>query len=387
MRLLIFEWAAGTFTYNDIIDHFKSKGISFKTVSYNFKNINEDEFFEYRFSRELDQTYDAVFSVNYFPLVAKCCEKRGLKYISWCYDNPLDVPNIDKTLGLSVNYSFMFDRIQVKKYRDMGFDNVYHMPLAANCNRLDAIKLTKTDIEKYGADISFVGRMYNSMYGQFIQYMDDYCKGYIQAALDAQSKIYGYYMIDELLNDGIMKHINDHFKELDPDTDFHLSKEALSFAMASEVTRSDRIVILHILSKRFKLNLYSWDVCELLTDVNYKGSCDYYVQMPRIFKASKLNLNISLRISQSGIPLRVMDVLGAGGFLLSNYQPEVAENFIDGQDLVMYESTEDAIEKAIFYLKNDGLRSQIARNGHDKVRDNFSYAKQLGQIFDIAGVS
>ena len=68
-----------------------------------------------------------------------------------------------------------------------------------------------------------------------------------------------------------------------------------------------------------KVNVYSWEKCDLLQNVNYMGSCDYYGQMTKVFKASSINLNITLKISQSGIPLRVMDILGAGGFLLSNY--------------------------------------------------------------------
>ena len=386
MRLLIFEWAAGTFTYPDIIESFAANGITYKTVSYQFDGSKDDEFFESRFAKELEGNFDAVFSVNYFPLVAKCCNKKGVNYISWSYDNPLNVRDIEETLGFGTNHVFLFDRIQVKNFRDKGFTNVHHMPLAANCRRLDDIRLSKRDIEEYGADVSFVGRMYDSLYSRFVANMDDYCRGYIEAIMSAQSKIYGYYMIDEMLTDGLMERINGHYRKIDPNMDFELSKEALSFAIASEITRGDRIIILNILSKRFKLNLYSWDVNELLGDVNYKGSCDYMTQMPRIFKASKLNLNINLRISQSGIPLRVMDILGAGGFLLSNFQPEIAEFFVDGQEVVMYESIEDAIEKAIYYINNDEVRTQIAKRGHDKVREMFSYDVQLKKIFDISGM-
>ena len=386
MRLLIFEWAGGTFTYPDIIEYFNNKGIGYNTVSYNFRNINEDEFFEYRFGKELNKGFDAVFSVNFFPLVAKCCNKAGIKYVSWSYDNPLDIPQIEKTLGLPVNHVFMFDRIQVKKYRDLGFDNVNHMPLAVNCRRLDAVKLSGKDIDDYGADVSFVGRMYESMYSKFAQYMDEYCKGYIDAVIAAQSKVYGYYMVDDMLNEGIMKHINEYFKELDPDTDFFLSKEALSFAMGSEITRRERIIILNILSKRYKLNLYSWDYNELLGNVNYRGTCDYITQMPKIFKASKVNLNINLRISQSGIPQRVLDILGCGAFLISNYQPEIDENFVNGEEVVMYDSVEDACEKAIYYIENVNERERIAKNGYAKVRELFSYEKQLGEILRISGI-
>ena len=387
MKLIIFEWAAGTFTYNDIIGSFRSQGIDCRTVSYQFRDKNEDEFFEKRFMKVLDEDrYDAAFSVNYFPLVAKCCHSRGLKYISWSYDNPLDVPDIEKTLGYAENHVFVFDRIQAESYQKKGFSNVHHMPLAVNCRRLDAIKLTDRERELYSSDVSFVGKMYDSMFGQYVSLMDEYCRGYVDAIVKAQSGIYGYWFVDEMLTVSYMDRINRHFKELEPTTEFVLPKEALSYAIAAQITRNDRLVLLNLLAEHMKVNIYSWEKCELLRNVNYMGSCDYSDQMPKVFRASSINLNITLKILQSGIPLRVMDILGSGGFLLSNYQPEIAENFVDGQDVVMYGSIEDAYEKALYYLKNDDLRRQIAKSGHDRAAELFSYDRQLGRIFEIAGL-
>ncbi len=388
MKLLIFEWAAGTFTYDDIIASFTAKGVTYRTVSYQFNDKNEDEFFVKRFTKVLkDDTYDAVFSVNYFPLVAVCCHDCSLPYISWSYDNPLDVPDIEKTLGLPGNFVFLFDRIQTEGYQKMGFSNVYHMPLAVNCERLETIKLTKQEQAMYAAVVSFVGKMYDSMFPEYRELMDDHCKGYIDAIVAAQSKIYGYWFVEELLTDDLMKRINDYFKVLQPDTQFTLPKEALAYAIACQITKTDRIVLLNLLAKRMRVNVYSWEKCDLLQNVRFMGSCDYYGQMTKVFKASSINLNITLKISQSGIPLRVMDILGAGGFLLSNYQPEIAENFVNGEDVVMYESIEDAFEKALFYKGHDDLRRQIAQSGHNKTKELFSYEKQLGKIFDISGMT
>ncbi|MCR5300871.1 MAG: DUF3880 domain-containing protein [Lachnospiraceae bacterium] len=385
MKLLIFEWAAGTFTYNDLVSSFDEKGISYRTVSYQFDDKNEDEFFEWRFSKVLDEDdYDAVFSVNYFPLVAKCCHSKGLKYISWSYDNPLDVPDIERTLGYAENHVFVFDRIQAEGYRKKGFSNVYHMPLAVNCKRLDAVKLTKQEQQLYSSDVSFVGKMYDSMFSQYLSLMDEYCRGYIDALVNTQSKIYGYWFVNEMLTDDLTARINRHFKELDPATEFVLPKEALSYAIGAQITRNDRLILLNLLAKRMKVNIYSWEKCDLLRNVNYMGSCNYYDQMPKVFKASSINLNITLKILQSGIPLRVMDILGSGGFLLSNFQPELAENFIDGQDVVMYESIEDAYDKTLYYIQHDDLRRQIAASGHKKISEQFSYEKQLSGIFEIA---
>lgn len=387
MKILIFEWAAGTFTYEDIIDSFRKNGISYRTVSYQFDDKNEDDFFEYKFSKVLSEDkYDAVFSVNYFPLVAKCAHRSHIKYLSWSYDNPLDVIDIEKTLGYEENHVYLFDRIQVEGYRSKGYSNVYHLPLAANCERLERIKLNNREKELYKADVSFVGKMYDSMLELYKSNMNEYYKGYIDSIIKSQQMVYGYYMIDELLSDNVMKDINDYFKVLVPDTKFVLSREALSYAMGAQVTRNERLILLNLLASHFNVNYYGWEPCEILRNVKFMGSADYMIGMPKLFKASRINLNITLKILQSGIPLRVMDILGAGGFLVSNYQIEVAENFVDGVDLVMYESIEDAYDKVKYYITHEDERKQIAVNGHNKVKEMFSYDKQLEKIFAGAGI-
>ena len=65
MKLLIFEWAAGTFTYDDIIASFTAKGVTYRTVSYQFNDKNEDEFFVKRFTKVLkDDYYDDINEYN-----------------------------------------------------------------------------------------------------------------------------------------------------------------------------------------------------------------------------------------------------------------------------------------------------------------------------------
>lgn len=75
-----------------------------------------------------------------------------------------------------------------------------------------------------------------------------------------------------------------------------------------------------------------------------------------------------------------MDVLAAGGFLITNYQEEIAEYFVDGQDLVMAYTPEDMVEKTAYYLEHDEERKAIALNGQKKVMENFAYTKLLPEI-------
>lgn len=68
-----------------------------------------------------------------------------------------------------------------------------------------------------------------------------------------------------------------------------------------------------------------------------------------------------------------LDIMGSRGVLLSNFQPELAEYFNDGQDLILYSSMEEAVDKAAYYLKHDDARRQLALNGYEKIKEYFTY--------------
>lgn len=381
MNLLFYEW--GSYIYADLADIFNKEGIRFHTFQYYLKNKSEDEVFEKKFCTEIENgNYDAVFSVNYFPLVAKCCYQKNIIYLSWSYDNPLNVLHMEETLGYPTNRVFLFDKMQAKKYQDMGFQHIYHLPLAVNTSRLDQLSATAVQKAKYGADVSFVGNLYPSALNLYTSEMNEYQKGYIDGICNVQAKIYGYYMIDDMLTDHFMESIQMLYQKVKPGNEFVLPREALSFAMAATVTRKERLTILGLISNHHEVKLYSKEKPELLKNVKHMGTCDYFTEMPLIFKESKINLNMTLKILKAGIPLRALDILGSGGFLLSNYQEELAEHFVPDEEVVLYDSIEDAYAKADFYLRNDSLRLQIARNGYEKAKKEFTYENRLQSIFN-----
>ena len=110
---------------------------------------------------------------------------------------------------------------------------------------------------------------------------------------------------------------------------------------------------------------------------------DYYSTMPRVFRNSKINLNISLKLIQSGIPLRVLDVLGCGGFLITNYQPEIMEYFTPGRDLVVYEDIVDLVSKVEYYLIHEDERKAIAANGYKRCQEIFGFDDRMRTLLGV----
>lgn len=380
MKLLFCEWEA--YMQEDLRDTIKGMGIELHEVAYCFSDIEEDEWLTRNLGEIMDkQHYDGVVMFNYFPVMAKLCHKKGIPYIVWVYDSPFNVRNPQKTLGFDTNYIFFFDRNEYKRYRDMGFETVNHLALAVNTKRLDRITIDEENKSKYMCDIAFVGNLYSTDFPQIYARLTEYERGYFSGVIETQQKIYGYNFLKDVLDDSRLIPIRLRFMDIEAvknDTE-HMFADWMRHMTASEITRRERLAILRLLSKRHHVKLYSTGDESLLPDVEYCGTANSYSETPQIYKISKINLNITLKSITSGIPLRVLDILGAGGFLLTNYQPEIAENFVNGHDLVIYDSIEDAIIKAEYYLAHEEERLKIAQNGRKAV-EQFTFTRQFEKI-------
>lgn len=113
------------------------------------------------------------------------------------------------------------------------------------------------------------------------------------------------------------------------------------------------------------------------------GEVYSYDEFPRVIKQSKINLNITLRSIHSGIPLRAFEIMGSGGFLLSNYQADFLDFFVPGEDFVYYEDKSDLLRKIDYYLIHEDERKEIAKNGHDKVAAAHTYRHRIREMLDF----
>lgn len=378
MKILFFQWHS--FMNKGMERALTELGIDYTTFFYQFEDWEKDDTFLEKFRKELSQKpYDCVLSVNFAPLIAQVCEEIGLRYVSWVYDSPLHIRNLE-TLKISCNEIYFFDYGQAEEYRKIGVDARY-MPLAVDTN-IFADAITEKSIKEYGTEVSLIGQLYQTDYQYFISPLSQYLKGYLDAIINSQMKIYGGYLIPELVTDDLLRKMNLEYAKVTNDG-FQMGKRELEFMLACEVTGRERYLALALLSKHFQVDLYSDKRDDRLININYKSYADYYTQMPQIFSASKINLNISLKTIRTGIPLRVTDVMGCGGFVLTNYQPELAEYFSIGEECVVYENIEDLYAKVAYYLAHEEERKAIAEAGFKRVKRDFTFKERLEKMLNI----
>ena len=213
----------------------------------------------------------------------------------------------------------------------------------------------------------------------------EYTRGYVEGLIKSQMLIYGYNLLADSLHPQVIEEIVDKCELKLSDHYISQSKQMAADAVGTEVTAREREQVIRTLSDRYSLTLYSSYAAEEAVRGQYlleKGYADYENEMPFIFHNSKINLNITSRTIQSGIPKRVLDILACGGFCLTNYQPEIAEYFEDGIDLVMYSGMADLVAKADYYLNHEEERIAIAEHGNRKVREEFDLKKRVAGMWE-----
>lgn len=383
MKILEFEH--NHFGVEDLKEILPQMGHSLKVVTTDliFERISDefDALFEKEFSAD---NYDLVFTFNYSVVVSQNCNRHGIKYVSWIYDSPL-VALYSYTITNPCNYIFIFDSAQYLELKNGGIDTVYYMPLAVNVDRLDRT-IGAMNNSALHSDISFVGSMYNEKHNLFdkLSSINPYTKGYLDAIMQAQLKVYGINFIEEMLTSAIL---NDLQKAVpyEPHKD-GIETPAYIYAnyfISRKLAQLERTDLLKAVSDKFKLKIFTHNDTPQLPNAVNAGKIDYYDTMPYVFNHSRINLNISLRSIKSGIPLRCMDIMGCGGFLLSNYQQDFLNHFVPDEDFVYFESKSDLINKCDYYLRHENERARIAHNGYEKVKEFHNYKTRLNEIFEI----
>ncbi|WP_029232815.1 CgeB family protein [Butyrivibrio sp. VCB2006] len=380
MNILLYDFL-NSYIQHDLVYYLEKMGHHCTNVLYRQKlDKYNDSIFTERMERDLKSGhYDLVLTTNFWPVVSKVCKEKDIKYISWFFDSPPNLPTAE-CMEYECNRIYFFARADYERYKALGLENVYYLPLAVNVERLRQISV---DESKYGSEISFVGKLYESMLPALMSHMDEYQKGYIEGVVKTQLQLYGGYIVDDVITEEFTEGVRKRYRQLS-DKAIQVSRMELAWAVASHVTHLERMTLLSILSSRHQVKLYTFELSDdeknILKNVEFCGPVNYLDEMPQVFAASKINLCPVLKANRSGIPLRALDVMGCGGFLLSAYQSELYEYFLDGQECVMYTSLEDAIAKADFYLAHDDLRQQIAAAGRARIEEAFRYEDRIQEL-------
>ncbi len=381
------DW--NSFGREDITAAFRRQGHTVVKIPFSKTEPRHDKTAEDLMTSEIRrESPDVVFSFNYFPIIAVVCRSENVTYVSWVYDSPY-VLLYSYTVIFPTNHIFLFDRSWVEEFHHNRIDTVQYLPMAADAERLTELCSQTSDgkNDRYRADVAFVGSLYRDKH-DFYHRMDSispYTRGYLEALMNSQMQIYGADIVEKSLTPEI---ISDMQKALPMET-YQDGVESLSYLFGQyvidrEITARERNILLGAVAEKYGLTLYADGPADLIPGAVNRGTVDYYCEAPLAFHNARINLNITLRSIKSGMPLRIFEIMGAGGFLMTNWQNDFAGSFTADEDYVFFESSEDLISKCGYYLapEHEAERCEIAHNGLEKMLKYNTYDCRVNEMFE-----
>lgn len=358
--IVVFE---STVISRDCAEALQTLGFSVKTLA-----LNEDNVMGLMSARP-----DYVLTINFNPYISEVCELLKIPYLAWVIDTPC-YPIYDKAINHSHSFTFIYDAAVADRLRQSGVRQIYHLPVAANMERIGQLLQQDSALE---TEISFVANLTRTEYRTAIlPNLSAKTRECCIRLIDSLNQTDGFLNLATRLDDDLIATIKQE-SGYPLAGDRYLSvAEKLAYLLGREHSWQERIDVIQRLEKRFSVGVYGND--EWRAQVKgYVGHADHFTQMPKVFQRSKINLNIVRSFVESGLPMRVFDVLSCGGFLVTNNKEDLHKLFTDGKDLVIYRDTQDLTEICGYYLEHDEERRAIAQHGRSTVAQHHTFAQRM----------
>ncbi len=323
-------------------------------------------------------------------LIYNCAVAAGwgnVKYVCLIWDSPY--LKLYSPYGqMDTCYYSMFDKLDYQNFKEINLPHVLYQPCAVRKSEIIKWHKKNRPGEQFVEDICFVGSLYAHNYYDekahlFPPEIHSYFAGIFEEAAfkwDGINRLYGK-TSPEMLR--YMQILNPEFRLGNPYRVSDIKYFEIAY-LARKIANIERICVLNMLAERHKVTLftYSDENTEELTNVRIMPPVQAGEATAFLFAHSKINLNLSIKGIEAATPQRVMDIMGAGGFVITNYCEETLELFEEDKEIVTFKSPEELEEKVGYYLSHEKERKKIARAGYEKVLSCYTYEQKIPQLLE-----
>jgi len=388
MKFLIPRWHTNSDEIICLLERAGHTLLPWETIP---RNFHYDPVFRREFTRTVaEQNVEAVFSLQYFPIISNICENTDIPYISWCCNDPANQLLLTKSIANSCNIIFHGDSYWAERLQRLGAENIAYLPWAASSSIISSTENAKTQT---AADTGSVGKENISerkatafqsdlsltdtaspeawrLYLTLSAGLDRRTKGFLDGLMQAQQGIYGFPFLENALNETVLTAMETAISLPGP-RDSIASREELYACQVLYPAIGKREIdhMLKLLAKEpnWKRIFYTPRTEEPPVPFLRRSLPTDSMEAAAIYAGSRINILPAPRDILRGIPPQAMDIMGCGGFLLTSFQSDYLQFFEPGKDYICYESPEDMLDKVGYYLEHEEERREIARRGCAKV--------------------
>jgi spore maturation protein CgeB len=323
---------------------------------------------------------DFLFTINNVGLIPDLLCKYRIPVVCWF---SLAEPRILK-YGLfpPEDFYFMFvcDKRNIDFFRVKGYKNLFHLPLTTQFTEFELNReLSEDSLHEMKCDISFAGSIsHDARYLKYRKYLDKTLgEGVPDEVISIQAGDINRSTVD-IIREIYLRRGKGDIKETEWLYNYienNYEMELLCIRLAG-LARYRQEIIKALMD--WKVHLYGGsELLRLGEGFVYKGFIKR-TEVPKLYRASRINLNISLFMS--GFNVSFFDIIASGGFVITNFRDELENLFKVGEEVVCFKDIEDLKEKVEFFLKNKGLRKEIVSKAQKRFLANHTYRERMRTI-------
>ncbi|WP_320172025.1 glycosyltransferase [Maridesulfovibrio sp.] len=372
------------FLMGEIVAACQRRDIPHMLINMDAKEMDLDHFVE-RISTALSSFRpDFVLTVNHLGVdqegvLNSLLHKFKIPLASWFVDNPMLILPLYKAQADTSTTIFTWDADRMDALREMGFNNIFHLPLGTDQTRFLPSKVCSES--KWARDISFVG---NSMVHKTARRLE--AARLNGPLLEKWKDIAGAF--GEKSEPSVQNFLRTDFPHLLTHYENLVSpyrKLAFETLVIWQATLEYRLSCvkktlpynpLIVGDDGWKLLLAGSDSWE------YHSELSYYEDLPRFYPCSKINFNCTSQQMKGAVNQRVFDVPACNGFLLTDHRYQVENLFEPGREIAIYSTRDEIPELIERYLGDREARERIIKAARKRILAEHTYDCRITKLVE-----
>lgn len=335
----------------------------------------------YQFSEPIAQKFCTEFKPDYVLMVGKngfatppgyTChffEAKQIPYVSLNFDFPYTLLTDGPDTHPYLKTIFIWDRYYVDLFKKAGFSNVHYLPLATHPERFKSGQVNQT------FEISFAGTIdeekiiqekIRSLSGAEQKMVTEIIQGYLANPTP----------LIEWVADTLTRGSQTDRPLRTPQ--FH----SLYYIAESKLNTMIRKQTLQKIAAVHPITLFGNTAWQHIHYQNLTLQPPVlYPEMGWLYRASKVNLNITAPQLVQTINQRVFDIGANQGFVLTDYREGLFEYF-DQNDIVCYRSKDEMLDQLAFYHQNSAARDEKTQRLHHAVLKQHTWDNRINTLLE-----
>ena len=371
----------------DILDEFLTMGI--KAYPIDIVSLSPSEII----SQTKNLSPHFFITINYVKGLSKICASLDVPLVVWEIDPRIEILPDDETNSRDIQnmvYIYTYRRKLVTHYQEIGFRHVRYLPLAASMRKYCPMNIEPDLHKKYEADISFVGNSMQSQGDWLMRKAVSLLKKFssqpnieeaVHKIVNIQCDCPDKFILPELVG-SMLTQLNRPFI-----IDEEGRKISIVGCLSEKPASERRIMAVNALAELAKEKIVKvwgdpgWQN-RLASSIIYAGPAGHFHELPIIYNASRINLDVNRLYQKDIVPLRIFDILACNAFVLADDSQELNSLFQKGEEIVSFKKISQIPSICAYYLKHEDERKEIARRGYEKVLKEHTLRQRLSFILD-----